>query len=213
MYAVAVTIGDQAVEAWLADLARHSPAPGGGAAAALCAATAAGLIGMVTAYTTGPRWADREARMRQLNDEAARLRAEALALADDDAAAFAAVGAAYRLPKQTEGQQAARRAGIQQALIGAAGPPARTGLLAAALTEMARELVDSSNPNVLSDVAAASSAARAALESAIVNIEINLRQIQDEAEATRLRSVVGDLEQAIDAAGRIVGAVREKLRS
>jgi formiminotetrahydrofolate cyclodeaminase len=143
--------------------------------------------------------------MRQLNDEAARLRADALAVADDDAAAFSAVGAAYQLPKETEEQKATRRAGIQQALIGAAGPPARVGLLAARLVEMAHELVASSNPNVLSDVAVASSAARAALEGAIVNIEINVRQIQDEAEVSRL-------ESAMDAASRTVGAVREKLR-
>jgi formiminotetrahydrofolate cyclodeaminase len=201
------------MDAWLAELAGRSPAPGGGAAAALFAATAAGLIGMVTAYTTGPRWADREARMQQLNDEAARLRADALTGADDDAAAFSAVGAAYGLPKETEEQKAIRRAGIQQALIGAAGPPAQAGLLAARLIDMAQELVDSSNPNVLSDVAVAASAARAALESAIVNIEINLRLIQDEAETSRLGSTVSDLETAMGAASRIVGAVRERLQS
>jgi formiminotetrahydrofolate cyclodeaminase len=213
MYAVAVTIRDEAVEAWLTELASRSPAPGGGAAAALCAATAAGLVGMVTAYTTGPKWADRQARMQLLNGQAARLRADALALADDDAAAFSAVGAAYGMPSQTQEQQAARRGAIQQALIGAAGPPERTGRLAAAVLEMARELVDQSNPNVLSDVAAAAAAARAALECAIVNIEINVRQIRDEAEAARLRSVVGDLEQAIDEGGRVAGDVRARLRS
>jgi formiminotetrahydrofolate cyclodeaminase len=208
-----VTIRDEAVEAWLTELASRSPAPGGGAAAALCAATAAGLVGMVTAYTTGPKWADRQARMQELNDQAARLRADALGLADDDAAAFSAVGAAYGLPRQTEEQQAARRAAIQQALIGAAGPPAATGLLAVSVLEMARELVDQSNPNVLSDVAAAAAAGRAALECAIVNIEINLRQIQDEAEAARLRLIVGDLEQAIGVGSRVVGDVRQRLRS
>jgi formiminotetrahydrofolate cyclodeaminase len=150
--------------------------------------------------------------MQQLNDEAARLRADALTGADDDAAAFSAVGAAYQLPKETEEQMAVRRAGIQQALIGAAGPPAQAGLLAARLIEMAQDLVDSSNPNVLSDVAVAASAARAALESAIVNIEINLRLIQDKAETSRLDSIVSDLETAMGAASGIVGAVREKLR-
>ncbi len=206
-----MTIRDQTVDAWLAELASRSPAPGGGAAAALCAATAAGLIGMVTAYTTGPRWADRQERMRQLNDEAARLRAAAVVVADDDAAAFSAVGAAYKLPAETGEQKAVRRASIQQALIGAAGPPAQAGQLAARLVQMARELVDSSNPNVVSDVAVAASAARAALESAIVNIEINLRQLQDPQETARLGSIVSDLEAAIAAAGRVVGAVREKL--
>jgi methenyltetrahydrofolate cyclohydrolase len=207
-----VTIRDQTVDAWLAELASRSPAPGGGAAAALCAATAAGLIGMVTAYTTGPKWADRQARMQQLGEEAARLRADAVAVADDDAAAFSAVGAAYKLPAETDEQKATRRATIQQALIGAAGPPARAGQLAARLVQMAQELVDTSNPNVVSDVAVAAAAARAALDSAIVNIEINLRQLHDVQETDRLGSVVSDLETAIGAAGRVVAAVRERLR-
>jgi len=78
--------------------------------------------------------------------------------------------------------------------------------------QLAQELVDSSNPNVVSDVAVAASAARAALESAIVNVEINLRQLHDPRETARLGSIVSDLETAIGAAGRVVGAVREKLR-
>jgi formiminotetrahydrofolate cyclodeaminase len=212
MYATAMTIRDKSVDAWLSELASRSPTPGGGAVAALCAATAAGLIGMVTSYTTGPKWADREARMQQLNNEAARLQADALGAADDDVAAFSTVSTAYRLPKETEELKATRRAEIQQALIQATGPPTQAGRLAARLVEMAEELVGSGNPNVLSDVAVASSTARAALEAAIVNIEINRQQIQDKAEATGLNSVIKELETAMDAANRVVGAVREKLQ-
>jgi len=113
LYATGVTTRDQPLGGWLASLASRNPTPGGGAAAALCAATAAGLIGMVTAYTTGPRWADRPERMRQLNDEAARLRTAAVGVADDDAAAFSAVGAAYKLPAETDEQKEVRRASIQ----------------------------------------------------------------------------------------------------
>lgn len=205
-------IRDQSIDAWLSDLASRSPTPGGGAVAALCAATAAGLVGMVTSYTMGPKWADREARMQQLSDEAARLRSGALATADADVAAFSAVSAAYRLPKETSEQKAARSAEIQQALIRAARPPAEAGRLAARLVEIAEELVGSGNPNVISDVAVASSAARAAMEAAIVNIEINRQQIHEEAEVARLDSVVSELTVAMEAADRVVRAVREKLQ-
>jgi hypothetical protein len=47
LYAIGVTMGDQSLGAWLADLASRSPTPGGGAVAALSAATGAALIGMV----------------------------------------------------------------------------------------------------------------------------------------------------------------------
>jgi formiminotetrahydrofolate cyclodeaminase len=89
----------------------------------------------------------------------------------------------------------------------------RAGQLAARIVEMAAELADSGNPSVLSDVAVASSAARAALEAAIVNIEINRREVKDREAAARLGAVIGELEAAIAPAGRVVGAVRERLRS
>ena len=213
LYATGVTTRDQPLGDWLASLASRNPTPGGGAAAALSAATGAALIGMVASYTTGPKWADREERMRALADQASVLRADALAVADDDVAAFSAVSAAYKLPRQTPAEQAARSAEIQRALIQAAAPPVRAGQLAARIVEMAAELADSGNPSVLSDVAVASSAARAALEAAIVNIEINRREVKDREAAARLGAVIGELEAAIAPAGRVVGAVRERLRS
>ena len=64
----------KSVEAWLVELADRTPTPGGGGAAGLMAAISAALIGMVTAYTTGEKWQDREPRMRELNKEAAERR-------------------------------------------------------------------------------------------------------------------------------------------
>ncbi len=146
------------------------------------------------------------------DDEAAQLRSDALSVADDDVAAFSAVGTAYGLPKETSEQKAARHTEIQQALIQAARPPAQAGRLAVRIVEIAGELVDSGNPNVLSDVAVASSTARAAMEAAIVNIEINRQQIHEEAEVARLDSIVKELTAVMEAADRVVGAVREKLQ-
>ncbi len=203
---------EQSIGGWLADLASRSPTPGGGAVVGLCAATSAALVGMVTSYTMGPKWADRATRMRQLNEEAGRLRWDALDAAEHDAAAFAAVGAAYGLPRATAEDKALRRTAIQRALVQATRPPARGGRLAVRLVEIAQELVDSGNPNVLSDVAVASSTARAAIETAVVNIEINRTQIKDEAEVARLNSIVKELAEAVASAEWVMNAVREKLQ-
>lgn len=206
-------MGDQRINAWLSELASRSPAPGGGSAAALSAAVAAGLAGMVANYTTGGKWADREEGMRRVAQEAAGLRAEALAAAEADVTAFGEVAAAYALPKATEADKAVRSARIQQALVRAAVPPAQTGRLAARVVGICADLVDAGNPNVVSDVAVAASVARAALESAIVNIEINSQQIRDEAEAGGLGQTVKELESAIGVADAVVRAVRGKLRT
>src|SRR3954465_15599950 len=103
---------DARMAEWLGQLAERAPAPGGGAVAAVCAASAAALLEMVANYTTGKKWEDREESMKAVIVEVAELRARAAQLADDDEAAFGAVGAAYALPRSTPEKKAARSAAI-----------------------------------------------------------------------------------------------------
>jgi formiminotetrahydrofolate cyclodeaminase len=201
----------KSVETWLQELADRTPTPGGGGAAALTAAISAALIGMVTAYTTGEKWQDTEARMKELNAEAAELRAAALGLVAEDEAAFAAVGAAYRRPRGTDAEKSERAAAIQAALVEAAQPPARVARVARRLVDIAGELVESGNPNVVSDVGVASATAQAALQGAVLNIEINLRQITDRQAGTDLRAEVALATDSIERAGAVTERVREAI--
>jgi formiminotetrahydrofolate cyclodeaminase len=201
----------KSVETWLFDLADRTPTPGGGGAAGMMAAIGAALIGMVTAYTTGEKWRDREPRMRELNAEAAELRSTALALVGEDEAAFGAVGAAYRMPRSNDAEKSARAEAIQAALVGAADPPARVARLAGRLVDIADELVESGNPNVVSDVGVASAAAGAALEAAVLNIEINLHQIVDPQVSEGLRSEAAAATRSIRRAEAVTGRVRESI--
>jgi formiminotetrahydrofolate cyclodeaminase len=181
--------------------------------AALSVATAAGLIGMVTNYTTGPKWSDREDHMKQLNAEAAAIREQALTLMDEDARAFAAVGAAYALPRTTEAEQKARVEVVQVALQVAAQPPHQIGLLAARILDIAGELVVAGNPSVVSDVAVAASMARAALEGAMINIEINAASIKDEGVVKRLQSDADGLGRTVNQADDIIRRARKVMVS
>jgi methenyltetrahydrofolate cyclohydrolase len=199
------------IEDWLAALAGRTPAPGGGAAAALSAATAASLVGMVAVYTTGERWADRSEQMEAVDAEATELRLRALDLAAADAVAFEKVGAAYAMPKDGADEAAARTAAIQAALAGAAEPPRRVGEVALRIVDLTAGLLDSGNPNVISDVAVAASLARAALEAAIVNVEINSSSIEDEATRAELARAVEALAAGIEKAGSTAASVRAKL--
>src|SRR3569833_3939687 len=107
---------DQTIGGYLDDLADRIPAPGGGAVAALHAAQSAGLIAMVARYTTGERYAAHAAEIGRILAHAEKLRHEALALAEQDAAAFGAVAAAYRLPKNSEKETRTRSAALADAL-------------------------------------------------------------------------------------------------
>lgn len=203
---------NETVESWLDALAARTPTPGGGAAAALAAATSAALIGMVTNYTTGEKWADREQIMKELTIEASTLRLQALELADADAAAFAGVGAAYKLPNGTDSEKAAKSTAIQTALIAAAVPPQTVAELSKKLVDLCEELIEASNPNVISDVAVAASMAHAALESAIINIEINQQMITDKETASSLMQAVQEAANTLVRAEAVVQQVRSKIK-
>lgn len=208
-----VTVREELVQDWLSALASRTPAPGGGAAAALAAATSASLVGMVAVYTTGERWADRAERMGEIDAAAAALRERALALAEADAEAFEKVGAAYKLPKDSPAQEAARGEAIQAALLGAAKPPIEVGETALSAIELAEELVDSGNPNVISDVAVAASLARAALEAAVVNIEINRAMIDDEGVRAELADAIESSNSGLARADSVTARVRAGLQA
>ncbi|MEV0272007.1 cyclodeaminase/cyclohydrolase family protein [Hamadaea sp. NPDC050747] len=202
----------QTISEWLGDLASGEPTPGGGAAAALMAATGAALVGMVTELTIGnPRYADHEAVLVDARERAAHLRHLATELADADEAAFGSVIEAYRLPKATETEKAGRSAAIQQALAGAARVPLRLAAVAAEVVELTESILDGANVNVLSDVAVAADAARAALSSAAVNVEVNTSALTDRAVAAALDGELAGHLSAIARADRVSAAVRARI--
>ncbi len=201
------------IDDWLDSLAAKQPTPGGGAVAALAAAMSAAQLNMVTAYTTGPKWQDREKRMKELSRSLSDLRVQALDIAKQDAEAFAKLSAAYKIPASGDSQKSQRGSAIQQALTEAAVPPTKTAQLAGKLVAISEELVESGNPNVVSDVAVGASLARAALESAIVNIEINAKDIRDSKVKSSLKQEVEDAVDFIQDVDVIVESVRDKLGS
>ena len=87
---------DEKISDFLARLADRVPAPGGGTAAALHAAQAAALLGMVARYSTGGKYAEHQLTIERIITETDELRSTALQLAEGDAAAFTAVTDAYK---------------------------------------------------------------------------------------------------------------------
>ncbi len=191
----------QTVGAWLEALASDAPAPGGGAAAAMQAAVGAALIEMVCNLTIGkPAYAAHDTTMRTALAEATSLRIRSLHLAEQDAQAFAAVAAAYRLPKDTDDDRRARTKRIQAAVADAADVPLQTAQVAAGVVDLAGRILDGANRNVLSDVAVAAAAARAGLEAAVVNVEVNLAALTDSARRADLAARLAPHAKAVEAA-------------
>jgi len=193
---------------WLERLGSAAPTPGGGAAAALAAATGAALVEMVVNLTVGKRaYAEHESHVQPIGEQARALRRRALDLIDADAAAFDRVMAAYGLPRDSDEQKAARTAAIQSATADAARPPLEIAEVAARIIELAAALPGRSNRNVLSDVGVAASLAGSALESAAINVEVNLGALKDEGVRDGLRKELSAHLVARDLGREVVGNV------
>ncbi len=202
---------DEKIGDFLARLADRVPAPGGGASAALQAAQAAALLGMVARYSTGDKYAEHKLTIERIITETDELRTRALKLADDDAVAFTAVTDAYKLPKDTDAARAARSAAIATALVGAGKPPAEVIAVAQIAVEVAEELLPIGNRNVITDIAAATEAASAAATTAGVNVEINLGGIKDEQARAELAANADKVDDIAARAGQVTAAVRKEI--
>jgi formiminotetrahydrofolate cyclodeaminase len=199
----------EALEDWLERLASSAPTPGGGAAAALAAATGAALVEMVVSLTVGKSaYVEHEPHVQPIGEQARALRRRALELAAADEVAFDQVMAAYALPRQTDVEKAARSAAIQAATADAARPPLEIAEVAARVIELAAALPGRSNRNVLSDVGVAAALAGAALESAAINVEVNLGALKDEGVRDGLRKELAAHLVAGDLGREVVGNVR-----
>ena len=203
---------DQPVEAWLAALASSEPAPGGGAVAALNAAFGAALVEMACNLTIGrPRYAQHEPEMRAVLAEATKLRNRALHLAADDVKAFGAVSEAYTLARETDEQRQARTEQIRHAMVEATEVPLNTALVAGEIIRLARRIVDGANANVLADIAAATISARAALETALINVEANLATIKDPSWEKEFSERLSDVSWLTGEAERTVHDIRGRM--
>jgi formiminotetrahydrofolate cyclodeaminase len=97
----------------------------------------------------------------------------------EDARAFDTLMAAYRLPKATDDEKAARSAAIQEGLKAATRAPLACAIAAAQGVRLATRAIDRGNPNVISDVGVGVLASWAALRSAALNVNVNVPQIKD----------------------------------
>ena len=109
-----MSLADQPLRQLLASFSSSDPTPGGGSASALSAALGASLLMMVAGL---PKTRTGAASERSALDGAAGalgdIRARLTDAIDADAAAYDRVVAAYKLPKLSADEQAARKAAIQ----------------------------------------------------------------------------------------------------
>ena len=185
---------DEPVRGFLDQLAARTPTPGGGGAAAVTGAMAAGLVAMAARFS-----APRLPGAGELADQADELRRRLAQLAEEDAQAYAAVLEALRLPREASQREVQR----QEALLGAALVPLEIAGIGARVALMAARLAETGNPNLRGDAVTGAVLAAASARSAACLVDINVRLGGlDPGLSRRAAQAAADAADAGDAAGR-----------
>jgi len=169
------------VKEFVRETASNSPVPGGGSVAALAGALGVALATMVANLTVGKeKYAGVEAEMQEVIKKGDAIREQLVVLVDKDATSFDGVMKAFKLPKETDEDKAARSTKIQNEYKYAASVPMETAELALEIMDLAELVVEKGNPNAVTDGAVAAMMSRTAVLSALLNVKINIGSIKDE---------------------------------
>ena len=192
---------DKPLSAYLEDAAAKKPTPGGGSVAALVGALATTMGSMAAGFTTGKeKFRAVEPQIQtdlKLLEEARR---KFLDLMHRDMEAYQTVTEAYGLPKGTDDEKARREAAVQDALRRAMLVPAKVCKVALQVLELAEDLANITNPNLLSDVAVAAVLAEATFAAGRINVEVNLKFVKD---AALVESTRRELDEDASTAARL----------
>jgi formiminotetrahydrofolate cyclodeaminase len=190
-------------------IASPDPTPGGGTASAIAGAMGTALLTMVSGLAKSKNNTDDEKAAL----EAARLaleplRAELMRLADADSEAYGQVMAAYRRPKASDDDRAARTTAIQAALRQATVVPLDTLRTCAAAMPLAAQVAEAGNRSAASDVGVAIGLLEAAAAGAEANVRINLSGLKDDVFNT---NVVSETLRLVSETGAAARAARQAL--
>jgi len=185
--------------------ASSDPVPGGGSASALAGAVGVSLLIMVADMPKTRTGAPEETA--DLADAASRLRPrrdEMAGLVDADSDAYAAVVAAYKLPKTNDLEKQTRTEAIQVAMREATEVPLETMRVCQQALRGAVIVAAAGNPSARSDVGVAVELLMAGLRGARMNVDINLASLSDAAYVSRVTeerdALVADAEADADRA-------------
>ena len=182
-------LANHSVDEFSRVLASDAPAPGGGSAAALQGSLGAALLRMVAALTDGKeKYKDSEPLVKEILDEAEKLRAAFIDVMDRDTEAFNGVSAVFSMPKSTDEEKAARSAAMQKALKACTLTPFEMMQLCERTLALAEKAVGRTNASAASDLGVCALALKAAVQGAWLNVLINIGGIRDEAFTGKYKS-------------------------
>lgn len=185
---------EKTIKEFLDELSSSSPAPGGGSAAALSGALGAALVSMICHLTIGKKGYENVSdEMNEVLKKSNALKEKFVLLIDKDTNAFNKVMAAYKMPKETDEKKEKRRNAIQDSLKNAANVPLDVMKQCVNVLSLTKIISEKGNKNAVSDSGVAALMSLAGLNSAALNVEINLSGIKDEKFVSEMKNEVETL--------------------
>jgi len=209
------SLTDLTVKSFADETARESPAPGGGSVSAYMGALGASLGTMVANLSSHkPGWDDRWEEFSHWAEYGMEIENELLRLVDEDTKAFNKIMSAFSMPKATDEDRLRRTEAIQQATLFATLVPLETMKVSCKVFKLCKTMVESGNPNSVSDAGVGALAARSAVIGAGMNVKINASSLKDKKTAEALVTEADTLKHmAIEAENEIIRMVEEKIKS
>ena len=191
------------------ELASKKPVPGGGGAAAMVAALGAALNTMVANFSYGKKkFIDIKDKHEELIKRGEILRVKLIDLVNKDAEVFEPLSRAYVMPSNTDEEKALKNKTLQRYLIEACSAPMETLEFSYDAILLHEEILDISSKNIISDVGVWVQFLKAALNSAYLNVLINLNSMDDE---DYVRGQRDKAEKLVDRGTKVADEVYQKV--
>jgi len=166
---------------FLSDTSSRSPTPGGGSVSALTGALGASLLCMVANFTLGKKkYREVEGEVREILKEAEKLKDKLTTMIQQDIEAYQRLSQAMRASRDNSLVKEGRARILEDSLEEASEVPLRVAQLSYQLIKLGERLLSKGNPSLITDTGIGVLLGEAALQSAALNVEINLISVKDE---------------------------------
>ncbi len=201
---------NNSVDSYINQLSSGDSIPGGGSAAGLAGALGSALLCMSARFTIGkPKFASFDAAADAVLSEATEIAEEMKKMMEEDSASFSLWGIAFDMPKNSDEEKNARKKAIQEAAKASALAPFNIAKGAYRTLQLSTTLAVNCNPMLVSDVAVAAHLAIAAFHSAIINVKINLKSINDETFSIPISESISKMADADELAQKTLSSAHE----
>lgn len=202
---------DFTVQGFAEETASESPAPGGGSVAAYMGALGASLATMVANLSSHKRgWDTRWKEFSDWAEKGKHYQQALLRAVDEDTDSFNAIMNAFGLPKSTDEEKQIRKQAIQAATIYAAEVPLKTMQLCFDSMEVIKAMAEIGNPNSVTDAAVGALAARSGVLAAYLNVQINLKDVENKAIADEMLAKAAQIAADTEAMEQVILDIAQK---